>query len=164
MLCATKDLEGYAIGAIEGTTGRFTDFHFDDQAWVVRYLAVDTDLPVSRYPLDDPHPQSCKTIIGYHIEANDGGIGHLRNLLVDEEGGAIRYVAVDPGNWSPGHDVIASQRTKLRSDAGTGRTSGRVGRERRWRIGDVSHGRGFAMRGSFTGLSAWLAQRISAVY
>lgn len=53
----------------------------------------------ARHPLDDPHLHSCKTIIGCHIEANDGDIGHLQYLLVDEESRAIRNLAVNPGNW-----------------------------------------------------------------
>ena len=42
MLRSMKDLEGYAIGAINGTIGHVEDFYFDDEAWVIRYLVVDT--------------------------------------------------------------------------------------------------------------------------
>ena len=42
MLRTTKDLEHYAIGATDGDIGRVKDFYFDDDAWVVRYLVVDT--------------------------------------------------------------------------------------------------------------------------
>lgn len=42
MLRSMKDLEDYAIGAIDGTIGHVKDFYFDDEAWVVRYLVVDT--------------------------------------------------------------------------------------------------------------------------
>ena len=42
MLRSTKDLEHYAIGAIDGHIGHVRDFYFDDDAWVVRYLVVDT--------------------------------------------------------------------------------------------------------------------------
>ncbi len=41
MLRSVKDLEGYAVGATDGTIGHVKDFYFDDQAWVVRYLIVD---------------------------------------------------------------------------------------------------------------------------
>ncbi|MDQ6638218.1 MAG: PRC-barrel domain-containing protein, partial [Pseudomonadota bacterium] len=41
MLRRVKDLEGYAVGATDGTIGHVKDFYFDDQAWVVRYLIVD---------------------------------------------------------------------------------------------------------------------------
>jgi hypothetical protein len=37
-----KDLEGYTIGATDGVIGHVKDFYFDDQAWVIRYLVVET--------------------------------------------------------------------------------------------------------------------------
>lgn len=42
MLHRMKDLEGYTIGAIDGMIGHVKDFYFDDQAWVFRYLVVET--------------------------------------------------------------------------------------------------------------------------
>ncbi len=42
MLRSIYDLEGFAISAIDGTIGHVKDFYFDDQAWVIRYLVVDT--------------------------------------------------------------------------------------------------------------------------
>ena len=42
MLRSTKELEHYAIGATDGDIGRVKDFYFDDDAWVVRYLVVET--------------------------------------------------------------------------------------------------------------------------
>lgn len=208
MLRSMKDLEGYAIGATDGTIGHVKDFYFDDKAWVIRYLVVDagawlanrlvlispiaigkphwdekilpvsitqeqvrnspdidTRKPVSRqhemdhlayygYPYywgggglwgagmypnlmrpgyegfgiprpeqpeagdtftraeaarhqdDDPHLCSCKAVIGYHIEATDGDVGHVHGLLVDEESWAIRYMVVDTSNWWLGHKVL----------------------------------------------------------
>ena len=42
MLRDMNDLEGYAIRATDGTIGHVKDFYFDDEAWVIRYLVVDT--------------------------------------------------------------------------------------------------------------------------
>ena len=42
MLRSIKDLEGFAIEATDGPIGHVKDFYFDDQAWVVRYLIVQT--------------------------------------------------------------------------------------------------------------------------
>jgi hypothetical protein len=42
MLRSMKDLEGFVVGATDGTIGHVKDFYFDDEAWVVRYLIVDT--------------------------------------------------------------------------------------------------------------------------
>jgi len=42
MLRNMKDLEDYAIRATDGVIGHVKDFYFDDKAWVIRYLVVDT--------------------------------------------------------------------------------------------------------------------------
>lgn len=210
MLRSMKDLENYAIGATDGPIGQVKDFYFDDQAWVIRYLVVetgtwlsgrkvlispmsvhhadwaarllpvaitqdqvrnspdiDTQQPVSRqherdylgyygypyywggagmwgdgmvpytmmtdYPAssvnpaererqgaadasaeadrhrhDDPHLRSCQAIVGYHIHATDGEIGHVDGMLVDEETWAIRYLVVNTSNWWMGHQVLVA--------------------------------------------------------
>lgn len=55
---------------------------------------------------DDPHLRSCKAVVGYHIHATDGDIGHVKSLLVDEETWAVRYMVVDTGNWWVGQQVV----------------------------------------------------------
>ncbi len=42
MLRTTKDMNGFAIRATDGEIGEVSDFYFDDDSWVVRYLVVDT--------------------------------------------------------------------------------------------------------------------------
>ena len=42
MLRSAKELSGYTIGASDGDIGQVDDVYFDDEAWVLRYLAVDT--------------------------------------------------------------------------------------------------------------------------
>jgi len=209
MLRSMHDLEDYAIHATDGIIGHVKDFYFDDEAWVIRYLVVDTgswlssrkvlispialghpdwakkvlpvsitkeqvknsphidtDKPVSRqhemrylgyygYPYywggaglwgggaypgmmltgygglastpyaegpeaaeaheqaeaarhqdDDLHLRSCKAVVGYHLQATDGDIGHVQGMLVDEETWAIRYMIVDTSNWWLGHKVL----------------------------------------------------------
>jgi len=206
MLRTTQDLENYAIKATDGEIGHVKDFYFEDDAWVVRYLVVDTgswlssrkvlispvsliesdctgsvlpvsitkeqvrnspgiatDQPVSRqneeaymnyygypyywggtgmwgggmYPYamlpgyaglgraerereieaelrgerirhrnDDPHLRSCKAVAGYHIQANDGEIGHVVDYLIDERTWAICYLVVDTSNWWMGQKVL----------------------------------------------------------
>ncbi len=43
MLRSLKSLEGYSISATDGVVGQVRDFYFDDDAWVIRYLVVETD-------------------------------------------------------------------------------------------------------------------------
>jgi len=54
----------------------------------------------------DPHLRSCKAVMNYHIKATDGDIGHVENVLIDEETWAIRYLVVDTSNWWLGHQVL----------------------------------------------------------
>jgi len=61
MLRSVKDLQGYAIGASDGDIGQVDDLYFDDESWVLRYLAVDTGtwLPGRRVlisPISLGHP------------------------------------------------------------------------------------------------------------
>ncbi|NDP38979.1 MAG: PRC-barrel domain containing protein [Rhodoferax sp.] len=207
MLRSLKELEKCTIGATDGDIGQVKDLYFDDRAWVVRYLIVDTgswlsgrkvlispiaiekpdwpahrlaamttrdqvknspdidtDKPVSRqhevqylgyygyptywggaglwgagmYPFatvpgqaelplgvaarqraiagadaererhrdDDPHLRSCEAVVGYHIHATDGEVGHVEGFLVDDETWAIRYIVVNTSNWWIGHKVL----------------------------------------------------------
>jgi len=155
MLRRLNDLEGYPIEATNGAIGQVTDFLFDDESWVVRYLVVqtgewlsnrsvlispiaigqpvwsyrtlrvpmttdqvrnssdaDTNKPVSLQSdlaparKDASHLRSANAVRHYHIEANDGGIGHVQGLLLDEDTWAIRYLIVDTSNWWLGHKVL----------------------------------------------------------
>ncbi len=42
MLHHTNDLEHYSLRATDGLIGKIKDLYFDDDAWVVRYLVVET--------------------------------------------------------------------------------------------------------------------------
>ncbi len=42
MLRSMQDMEHYSIRAADGIVGQVKDFYFDDQAWVIRYLVVET--------------------------------------------------------------------------------------------------------------------------
>lgn len=87
---------------------------------------IDADMPVSRqhemayadyyhYPYywradgfwgEDAHLRSCKSVLGYHMHASDGDMGHVQSMLVDEATWAIRYLVVDTSNWWMGHKVL----------------------------------------------------------
>jgi len=42
---------------------------------------------------------------GFHIQATDGGIGHVDEFLVDESWN-VRYLVVDTSNWIGGKSVL----------------------------------------------------------
>jgi hypothetical protein len=45
-------------------------------------------------------------INGYAIEASDGTIGTVNDLLFDDVGWFVRWLVVDTGNWLPGRKVL----------------------------------------------------------
>jgi hypothetical protein len=57
---------------------------------------------------DDCHLRSSNAVIGYHIKATDGDIGHLEDLLVDDYTWAIRYLIVNTSNWWGGRRVLVA--------------------------------------------------------
>jgi sporulation protein YlmC with PRC-barrel domain len=58
----------------------------------------------------DRHLMSSSELNGLHIEATDGEIGHVDDVLVDEENWNIRYVVLDTSNWIGGRSVVISPR------------------------------------------------------
>lgn len=56
----------------------------------------------------DRHLRSAREVTGYDIQALDGELGHVEDLLVDEETWSIRYLVVATKNWWPGKRVLVS--------------------------------------------------------
>ncbi len=140
MLHKASKLRGTAVQASDGEVGTVEDVYFDDQLWRVKYLAVKTDgdvilirpsavnppwntaaVPVSMTKdevrrsapevlPDDRHLMSSRQLNGCHIEATDGDIGHVDDVLVDEESWNIQYLVLDTSNWIGGRAVVISPR------------------------------------------------------
>ncbi len=206
MIRSIKELQGYSVHATDGDIGKVEDFYFDDDAWTVRYLVVntgnwltgrsvliapasfqtadyeqhridlslsqdqiknspdiDTHMPVSRQkeeelsryygwtmywagdriwgaglvpgafptvppagaanqaPIEtnlapqserssaeagDTHLRSAHEVLGYHIQARDGEIGHVADFLADDQSWRIDYMVVDTSNWLSGREVV----------------------------------------------------------
>jgi hypothetical protein len=77
---------------------------------------------------------SMRELQGYRIEATDGSIGRVHELLFDDIRWVIRYVVIDTGPWLPGRRVLISpisvdsidgvhKRVLVRLDKGRIRTS-----------------------------------------
>lgn len=47
-------------------------------------------------------------ILGTHLHATDGDIGHVEDFLVDMETWSLRYLVVDTSNWWIGKQVLIS--------------------------------------------------------
>lgn len=56
----------------------------------------------------DPHLRSVEEIIGYHVHATDGEIGHVEDFLAEESGWDIRSVKVSTKSWISGASVLVS--------------------------------------------------------
>jgi hypothetical protein len=55
---------------------------------------------------EHPHLRSAKELTGYGIRAQDGEIGHVEDVVVDDEDWIVRYVEVDTRKWLPGKKVL----------------------------------------------------------
>jgi sporulation protein YlmC with PRC-barrel domain len=58
--------------------------------------------------LGDPQLRSANEVTGYNVEATDGGVGHIEDVMIDEKDWVIRYLMVDTKNWWPGKKVLIS--------------------------------------------------------
>lgn len=57
---------------------------------------------------DDASLRGVTDIVGFHMRAIDETIGHLENLLIDDETWSIRYLIVGTKTWWPGAHVLIS--------------------------------------------------------
>jgi bacterioferritin len=55
-----------------------------------------------------PDLYSCKALVDATVEARDGEVGHVQDLIVDDDGWAIRYLVVSASDWWLGHDVLVA--------------------------------------------------------
>lgn len=58
----------------------------------------------------DAHLRSSGEVVGYHIEATDGQIGHIEDFLFDDRSWEIRFAIADTRNWLPGRLALVSTR------------------------------------------------------
>jgi uncharacterized protein YrrD len=66
--------------------------------------ALETPPPVQEP--DGSHLRSVREMTGYDIEAQDGPIGHVEDVVVDDEDWVLLYLEVDTGTWLPGKKVL----------------------------------------------------------
>lgn len=69
---------------------------------------LEADRPAASREDGDPHLRSLAAVVGYHIQASDGPIGHVENFLVDDATWGIRYLVIDTKNWWSGQHVLIS--------------------------------------------------------
>lgn len=57
---------------------------------------------------NDPHLRSWEKVKGFVVHGSDGEIGYIRDLLIDDQTFAVRYVVVKANDWWIGHDILVS--------------------------------------------------------
>jgi hypothetical protein len=93
---------GYGLGYVPGTTSPIP----------LRESALrEENIAAARRSDDDPHLRSIQEVVGYHIHADDGEIGHVEDFLMEEADWSIHYLVVDTKNWWPGKKVLISPRS-----------------------------------------------------
>ncbi|MCW6512131.1 PRC-barrel domain-containing protein [Lichenifustis flavocetrariae] len=56
----------------------------------------------------EPNLHSITSLMGCHVHATDGAIGHVADLLVDDVHWDVRHLVVATRNWWPGRRVLVS--------------------------------------------------------
>ena len=57
---------------------------------------------------EDAHLQPATAVMGYAMQAEDGMIGHVKDVLVDDQAWAVRYLVIDTEKWWSGKKVLVS--------------------------------------------------------
>lgn len=70
-------------------------------------IAARQDQETSNLP-GDPHLRSMREVVGYHVQATDGEVGHVEDFVVDHERWLIRFLIIDTRNWLPGRKVLVA--------------------------------------------------------
>ncbi len=52
------------------------------------------------------HLRSVHEVIGYHIKAVDGEIGHIADIIMEDTSWRFQYAVIDTRNWLPGKHVL----------------------------------------------------------
>jgi uncharacterized protein YrrD len=97
---------------------RFPDYWDGPKLWGVAESPKEINLHHGRAQKTGPserdsserHLRGTRQVVGYGIAARDGTIGHVDDLIVDDETWTIRYFVIDTRNWWPGKKVLLSPR------------------------------------------------------
>ncbi|MFP4354256.1 MAG: PRC-barrel domain-containing protein [Phycisphaerae bacterium] len=77
-------------------------------AWFPETATSDENLKAAEMEKEDPHLRSIDEVLGYHIHARDGEIGHIEDFLVQDDDWSLKYAVVDTRNWLPAKKVLVA--------------------------------------------------------
>jgi uncharacterized protein YrrD len=64
--------------------------------------------PISSSERNHSHLRSTQALNGYHIQTDEGAIGHVIDFIVDHETWAICHLVVETGHWYSGKEIVIS--------------------------------------------------------
>ncbi|WP_029918009.1 PRC-barrel domain-containing protein [Pelobacter seleniigenes] len=57
---------------------------------------------------ENPHLRTSDEVSGYNLEAEGGSVGHVEDLILDDQTWTVRFLEIDTRNWLPGRHVLIS--------------------------------------------------------
>jgi sporulation protein YlmC with PRC-barrel domain len=54
----------------------------------------------------DPHLRSARSVMGYYVHALDGDVGHVADILFDDQTWSVKHVVVTTGSLWPSYKVL----------------------------------------------------------
>ncbi|MEO7034566.1 MAG: PRC-barrel domain-containing protein, partial [Polyangiaceae bacterium] len=102
----SRQYEAHYYGYYGWPNYAFGPFAWGAYPYVLRHPPDEAAVDVE--PDWDPHLRSTTAVTGYHIQALDAELGHVEDLIIDDETWSIRYLVVDTKNWWPGKSVLVS--------------------------------------------------------
>jgi hypothetical protein len=81
--------------------------------WGSAYYPADLSIPTNaltkaKEESADSHLRSSTAVTRYHVEAEDGEMGHVEGFVIDDKFWSVRYVEIATRNWLPGKKVLIS--------------------------------------------------------
>ncbi|HZD40345.1 MAG TPA: PRC-barrel domain-containing protein, partial [Terriglobales bacterium] len=70
-------------------------------------VSKNEEVPASE--IRQTHLRATSEVTGYYVEALDGEIGHVEDLVVDDRDWVVSYFEVDTRNWWAGKKVLVSR-------------------------------------------------------
>jgi uncharacterized protein YrrD len=87
----------YGGGGIWGTTSAYP---------VIEEKVINEPDQDGKRADEDIHLRSTLEVSNYHIHANDGEIGHVKDFIMDDQTWQLAYLVVDTHNWIAGKKVL----------------------------------------------------------
>ena len=107
-------LAGYGAGYMGGSAATIPSLEL---------MQREKEIDDARRSKEDPDLRSANEVTGYHIHARDGEIGHVEDVLVEDDDWSIHYLVVDTKNWWPGKKVLISPMSVRKIDWAAGQVS-----------------------------------------